>query len=112
LFAYGSLMRGEPAHDRLGAARFIAEARTEPMFTLVDLGAYPGLVAIGSDRVAGEIWEVPCGLLHALDRYEEVPEIYERKELVLGTRVAETYVLRSEHAHGRPRIASGAWRRR
>jgi len=112
LFVYGTLMRAESAHELLGPSRFIAQARTEPAFTLVDLGHYPGLVAGGSDRVVGEIWEVSRGAIDRLDRYEEVPEVYERRTLELGTRRAQAYVLRAEHAAGKPRIASGDWRRR
>ncbi len=76
LFAYGTLMRGEPAHDLLGDARWLGAADTEPAFTLLDMGDYPALLEGGTTRVAGEIYEIDASLLEALDRYEEAPEVY------------------------------------
>jgi gamma-glutamylaminecyclotransferase len=113
LFVYGTLMRGEGAHALLGpSARFIAEAHTEPCFTLVDMGEYPALVEGGTTAVCGELYEIDAALLPALDRYEDAPEMYERRFLDVGGGTAIAYLLRSELAVGVGSIASGDWRRR
>lgn len=111
LFVYGTLMRGESAHALLGpTARFIAEAQTEPRFTLLDMGEYPALVEGGTTAVRGELYEIDAALLESLDRYEDVPELYERRSIIMGGRDALAYVLHPELARGVGVIASGDWR--
>jgi gamma-glutamylaminecyclotransferase len=113
LFVYGTLMRGESAHELLGpSARFVAEANTEPRFTLVDMGEYPALRDGGTSAVRGELYEIDAMLLPALDRYEDVPEMYERRLIAVQGREALTYVLRAELGAGLGVIASGSWRDR
>lgn len=112
LFVYGTLMRGESAHGLLGAtARFVAEAQTEPRYTLLDMGEYPALMEGGTTAVRGELYEVDGEQLAALDRYEDVPEIYERRVLTAGDSKALAYVLHPQLASGASVIASGAWRK-
>jgi gamma-glutamylaminecyclotransferase len=112
LFVYGTLRRGEPGHALLNGAPLLGEARTEPEFTLLDLGEYPAIVAGGRTAIAGELYEVEEALLRELDRYEDVPELYLRVERMIGGGPAVIYVLRTEHGRGRPEIASGDWLRR
>jgi len=113
LFVYGTLMRGEAAHELLGpTARFIGSGRTEPRFTLLDLGEYPALVDGGETAVAGELYEIDAALLPALDGYEDVPEMYQRRSIEVGGHVALAYLLHAELALGRLGIAAGDWRKR
>jgi gamma-glutamylcyclotransferase (GGCT)/AIG2-like uncharacterized protein YtfP len=112
LFVYGSLLAGEAAHARLRGARLIARARTGPHFTLVDMGEYPALVDGGYTAVAGEIYAVDETTLLELDAYEEAPDVYARRTLIVEGHDVVTYVLAGRLAVGRPGIASGDWRRR
>ena len=113
LFVYGTLMRGEGAHALLGpSARFVGQAHTEPCFTLVDMGEYPALLEGGTTAVRGELHEIDAELLPALDRYEDVPAMYERRSIVVQGQIAIAYVLRSELGTGIGPIASGSWRDR
>ena len=114
VFAYGTLMRGEPAHALLGDAKLLGECRTEPGYTLVLLDGYPGLVEGGETAVVGEIYELPDdeARLRELDRYEDAPELYTRVLRTIGGHETWVYLLRQGHAQGRPVIASGDWRRR
>jgi len=112
LFVYGTLRRGEPGHALLCGGKLLGEATTEPEFTLLDMGEWPAVVAGGRSAVVGELYEVDDGLLLELDRYEDVPQLYLRAEHAIGGAPAVIYVLRAEHARGRPEIASGDWRRR
>ena len=70
LFVYGTLMRGERAHDRLRAAHYLGEFRTTPGYRLLDLVDYPGLVRGGDDAVEGELYAVDARTLAALDASE------------------------------------------
>jgi gamma-glutamylcyclotransferase (GGCT)/AIG2-like uncharacterized protein YtfP len=112
LFVYGSLLQGEAAHFRLRGARLMARARTEAAFTLVDMGAYPALVEAGDTAVLGEIYTVDEALLAELDEYEEAPGVYQRRLLGVDGHDVVAYVLPEPLAAGRPRIASGDWRKR
>ena len=113
VFVYGTLLSGERNHHLLAHARLEGEARTEPLFTLYDLGPFPGLVPRGSQMVAGEVYEVDEPTLAALDRLEGHPDFYRRASVGLddGTSVL-AYLLTSEQVRAYPMIASGSWRAR
>jgi gamma-glutamylcyclotransferase (GGCT)/AIG2-like uncharacterized protein YtfP len=109
LFVYGTLRHGEPAHALLADARLIGSVRTEPRFTLVDAGGYPGMIFGGHTKVTGEIYEIDASAWPKLDEYEQAPEVYERVQLVVEGHVVSAYLLRAERAAGMPVIASGDW---
>ena len=109
LFVYGSLRRGQPAHARLRGAKLVAFARTEPRFTLVDMGSYPALLEGGETAVCGEIYEIDPALLAELDRYEEAPELYVRRTALVEGHEVFVYLLPAEHARGLPRVPGGDW---
>jgi gamma-glutamylaminecyclotransferase len=121
LFVYGSLLSGEGHNGQLGASRLVGAASTEPVYTLVDLGPYPALLADGTTSVSGEIYDVDADVLAALDDFEGHPDEYRRMPVRLiggdgdgdgGGGSTETYVMPREKArHGRV-IASGSWRAR
>lgn len=111
VLVYGSLLEGEPNHRLLARATFVSAVRTKAEFTLHDLGAFPGMVAGGSDAVAGEVYEVDAATLAELDRLESHPRWYRRTPIALadGAEV-ETYLLKPRDVAGCPRVASGDWR--
>jgi gamma-glutamylaminecyclotransferase len=109
LFVYGTLRRGQSNHSQLGGARFVAEARTEPRFELVDLGGYPGLLEGGTTAVQGELYELDAALLARLDEFEDVPGLYERKQISLADASAHVYVMPRNRASLAPRIELGDW---
>src|SRR5688500_15282444 len=69
LFAYGTLMRGEPLHHVLARGLvLVGEGRVAGR--LVSLGRYPGLVD-GRARVQGELYRIDAPeVLSAVDRAE------------------------------------------
>lgn len=69
LFVYGSLKRGQPNHAELGAAEFVATARTVPRFQLRMIDGYPALVP-GTRSVRGELYRIATAQLGALDEFE------------------------------------------
>jgi gamma-glutamylcyclotransferase (GGCT)/AIG2-like uncharacterized protein YtfP len=111
IFVYGSLMSGFGNHRLLARARLLGPARTVPAFTLISLGAYPGMLAGGTTSVAGELYEVDANTLTALDRFEGVPHFYQRLRIRLaGGRVADAYVLPASQRRSYPVIETGDWR--
>lgn len=113
VFVYGTLLAGERNHYHLERARLVAEARTQPAFTLYDFGPYPAMVAIGNHAIVGEVYEVDEPTLAAMDRLEGHPRFYRRTSIRLkdGSTV-ETYLLQPEQVGQLPIIPSGSWRGR
>lgn len=113
VFVYGTLLAGESNHRHLARARMVAEARTQPAFTLHHLGAFPGLVAGGGHAVVGEVYEVDEVTLAILDRLEDHPRFYQRTSIVLENgATVETYLLTSAQVEGCPIITAANWRAR
>lgn len=111
LFVYGTLKRGESNHAQLEGARFVKRASTAPEYELVDLGGFPALLEDGSTAVSGELYDVDDDHLAALDAFEDVPTLYERRPIRVAGMSVETYVMRREHAEDAPRIGGGDWRK-
>jgi gamma-glutamylaminecyclotransferase len=113
IFVYGTLLRGESNHRLLRRATFIREATSQPSFDLVDLGAFPAMIAGGQTAVCGEIYEVDEATLTRLDHLEGHPSFYVRTTIMLEHGLeAETYLLPGAQASGARRIACGSWRAR
>lgn len=111
LFVYGTLMREERNHRLLAEAEFIGEARTVAGFTMIDLGAFPGVVAAGFGAIAGELYRVDARTLAAVDRLEGHPSFYRRTEIELeGGERAEAYLLPARELRRAEVIAGGSWR--
>jgi gamma-glutamylcyclotransferase (GGCT)/AIG2-like uncharacterized protein YtfP len=121
LFVYGTLRRDAANHRELRDATFIGHARTQPKYELVDMGGYPALLEGGADAVVGEVYEIPGALLVALDAFEEVPDLYQRKDIAidplssamskgrLSSPSIEAYVMPRERAKRAPRLPNGDW---
>jgi gamma-glutamylcyclotransferase (GGCT)/AIG2-like uncharacterized protein YtfP len=107
LFVYGTLRRGQAAHDLLRGAVFVARVTTEPRFRLVDFDGYPALVECGTTAVVGEIYELDETLLAELDRYEDAPALYERVAREIGGHEVFVYLLPEERAVGRLELRGG-----
>lgn len=120
LFVYGTLMRGEPNHGRLAGARFLGEAVTCPVFTMISLGGFPAILEGGTTAIVGELYDVTPRILQGCDRLEGHPSFYERLDIALATREGVplpaipspvgAYVLPRYRAHASRPIPSGSWR--
>ena len=110
IFVYGSLRRGRRAHRLIAHARFRGEARTVASFRLLDLGAYPGLVAGGTTSVVGEVYDIDDATLEVLDRFEDHPEMYRRTPVDLDDgRTVVTYLLIDLDGGPWPEVETGDW---
>lgn len=112
LFVYGTLKRGGCNHGHLAGQTYVGPARTQPGYTLYDLGGYPAIVADPGTRegVVGEVWSVDAPALAALDAFEGVHEgLYRREPLPLEEPYArhsiDAYVS-AQPIQNRPRIGA------
>lgn len=80
LFVYGTLKKGEPGHELMVNARYVARVMKTNLRWIRD-AEYPSCIETddATDYVIGEIWEVPLDDLPLLDEYEG--ENYVRKQL-------------------------------
>ncbi len=109
VFVYGTLKRGRENHPWLEGQRFIAEARTQPLYRLYDMGGYPGMIrADNGVAVQGEIWEVDEAGLARLDVLEDIEDgEYERVMIELEDGRVEGYLYLRD-VSGRPN-ADASW---
>ncbi|HUA93206.1 MAG TPA: gamma-glutamylcyclotransferase family protein [Terracidiphilus sp.] len=104
IFVYGTLKRGCRNHHVLQSATFLGEARTEPLYLMVNCGSYPGLVHANGVRegqaICGELYRMDSALLAALDAFEDAPHEFVRASIALqnGSN-AEGYFYSGEAAH-------------
>lgn len=113
LFVYGLLLQGEREHALLEGAPLLAEARTVPSHTLIDLDFYPVLLVGGQVSVVGELYGVTRQLRFRLDVHHQCPALFRRVTVKLldGTE-AETYVMDDDKVRGKRRLRGGSWRGR
>jgi len=117
IFTYGTLRRGYGNHPLLGDSKYLGDARTEPKFTMLNMGRFPGLVASGETAVVGELYEVDEDVLAELDHLEGHPNFYRRSPITVigdsGELAVQAYLLRNEWLDTESRIvASGDWANR
>lgn len=109
VFVYGTLLRGEVNHYLLAAACYLGPHRTDPCFSLHNLGAYPGLARGGHTAISGEIYELGESGLCKLDRLEDYPRLYDRVQVPSRFGRAWIYLYRGS-LKDKPLIRSGDWR--
>ena len=113
---YGSLKRGFYNHHFLHKAVFEGQGQTAPVYTMVDLGDYPGVVAGGRTAIQVEVYRVSPWLLARLDRLEDVPRVYWRTSITLPGRGQVFFYrlnpnyLRQLYPARRPVICACTWR--
>ena len=108
VFVYGTLRRGGTNHALLEGARFLGTYVTEPQFTMIHLGPYPGVVDGGETPIVGEVYGVTPAEFGALDRLEDYPRTYTRCRIETPWGGAWIYLLRKRATRVVP-IASGDW---
>jgi gamma-glutamylaminecyclotransferase len=84
LFVYGTLKRGLSNHHYLAGATYLGRARTKERYPLVAPKRwYPYLINAPGEgqRVVGELYEIDAATLKRIDRLEEYPSYYTRREI-------------------------------
>ena len=111
LFVYGTLKRQYSRNSILSTASFIKETETLPLYTMIDLVAYPGILDSGKNVIYGEVYEVDNSVLEMCDLIEGHPNFYKRKLVKLKTGMkAEAYFLPKSRYNTYPVIESGLWK--
>lgn len=111
VFVYGTLRRGQRNHYMLGSSAFLGLHVTDPCYTMLDLGTYPGVVGGGHYAITGELYQVTPTTLATLDELEDYPQRYNR--VVLPTEHSRAWIYLYRHQTGSERvIVGGDWLRR
>lgn len=102
-FVYGTLKQGHGNNRILqqsSTAKFIENAITEPNFTMISLGAFPGVIEGGNTAIHGEIWSVEDDetkrRLDSLEGYyKNNPEssLYIKQQIKLNDKTVNIYIL-------------------
>lgn len=70
-FVYGTLKEGHGNHRILENCKKVGDFTTEPEFTMIHLGGFPGVLRDGETAIKGELYEVEDESVEArLDRLE------------------------------------------
>lgn len=119
VFVYGSLLSGLGNHGLLTGSAFIGKAITPPEFTMLDLGAFPGVVHTieGGSTVIGEVYEVDDMTLRRLDHLEgydsDDPKSGLYNRMQIPTEFGEAFIYTYNNMYGRSYIhpiENGDWR--
>lgn len=110
VFVYGSLMSGLGNHGWLNGTPLTGATSTKPGFTMVTLGAFPGVVEHGNGIVKGELYDVDAITMQMLDQLESNGSFYTRKQVVLECKTTAWIYLLDESYLGRSGVVNGCWR--
>jgi len=112
IFVYGSLKRGKSRNDILMDcnATYIRDFETVPMYTMYNLGDFPGVIREGFDTIKGEIWDIDIEGIELLDAVEGHPSFFRRSAIALESgALGWIYLVHKEYTHGREVIKNGTW---
>ena len=112
---YGSLKRGFYNHQVLPKnSRFICDVLSEPNYTMIDLGHYPGVIEDGTEVIKGELWSISD--IEPLDELEENGRYYTRYQKTFFDKTEQKYnawiyLLPSDFSYDKKAIiSSGFWK--
>ena len=100
---YGSLKQTFGNHSVLGDAPLLTVGITMPIFKMISLGGFPGLVD-GIDSVWVEVYEVDDEGLQQLDWLEGYPSFYDRQMIAVMTEaggIEQALIYTLSHHKGR-----------
>ena len=111
LFAYGSLRSGFGNHCVLGKdSDLLGLFKTEPVYEMLDLGAFPGVIEGGSTSITGEVWAVDDSTWNRVEVLEGYPNFYNRISFTTDYGEATMYVLDKNSFSSRGHfVKSGDW---
>jgi gamma-glutamylcyclotransferase (GGCT)/AIG2-like uncharacterized protein YtfP len=114
VFVYGTLKRDFPNHYVLGDSKFLGEFTTEPRYTMLDLGMFPGVIYQGNTKIVGEVFEVDEKIMTDLDNLEGFPTLYGKHNLKTewGTAIMYIYNIteyNNEFINVDVKIEDGIW---
>ncbi|SEO56454.1 gamma-glutamylcyclotransferase family protein [Aquisalimonas asiatica] len=108
VFVYGTLRRGGSNHRLLRDARLLGAHRTDPVFAMLDVGPYPGVVNGGETAIQGEVYAVTPAQFRELDALEDYPRTYTRQRIATPWGEAWIYLYRPR-GQRLPQVPTGDW---
>ncbi len=110
IFVYGTLRSGECRGHVVEGCINHGEFKTEPRYTLLDFGPFPGIKDGGDTAIVGEVVEVDDETLDILDNIEGHPNFYRRAYVHLeGMDGVMTYFAPASQINWGKPIESGDW---
>ena len=111
VFVYGTLKRnhGNWRYYLKNNSTYLGEYETDPNFTLISLGAFPGVLLHGNNSIKGELFEVSDVQFSRIDRLEGYPSFYNRIEIETPHGPSWMYYLDREQYESYPEVESGEW---
>ena len=98
----GDLIRGMDLFDK-EKTNYVGKAvTTDSNYSMIDLGAFPGVLINGEMNVTGEIYDVDDETLQHLDAIEGYPDFYQRATVNTTEGKAYMYHLSPEYAQDYP----------
>lgn len=110
VFVYGSLRQGYGNHRLLEGSTFLGQRTTQPLFTMVNLGAFPAVLPDGDTPIVGELYEVDADTFDRLDWLEGYPNFYDRMLVDIEGDTAWMYYIAGESRGSI--VPSGDWNAR
>lgn len=111
VFVYGSLLSGLHNHRVIESGELLGEHNTQPKYTMLSLGGFPGIIKGGHTSIKGEVYEVNERTFKGLDNLEGYPTFYSREVIPTPYGDAWVYILNHTHHYGSEQIVEdGDWR--
>ena len=106
VFVYGSLKRGNNVRGMQffeGAIRVGQAQTTAGIYSMLDLGSFPGVILDGKHDINGEVYVIDELILSQLDAIEGYPDFYDRTEVETTECKALMYFLPNSFAQDYPK---------
>ena len=106
VFVYGSLKRGNNVRGMQffqGAIRVGQAQTTAGIYSMLDLGSFPGVILDGKHDINGEVYIIDELILSQLDAIEGYPDFYDRTEVETTEGKALMYFLPNSFAEDYPK---------
>jgi gamma-glutamylcyclotransferase (GGCT)/AIG2-like uncharacterized protein YtfP len=110
VFVYGTLKKGHGNHRLLEGSKLLGNVITKPMFTMVSLGGFPGVLLEGSTPIVGEVYEVDEVTMQHLDYLEGYPNFYDRTQIHTEHGSAWMYFLGPTYKDSHDIVEDGDWK--
>ena len=110
VFVYGTLKMGFGNHRLLENSELLGEETTDPRYTMVSLGGFPGVLKGGNTKIHGEVYAVNELTMKHLDRLEGYPNFYNRKTIETKYGDAWIYYLPRDQYLGYCKVEDGVWK--
>ena len=109
VFVYGTLKAGHGNNELLKGSEFVGEHVTKPIYTMKNLGGFPGVLLDGNTSIIGEVYRVTSPTMARLDRLEGYPHFYNRTKILTDHGEAWMYYLDANKYASHSDILSGKW---